>query len=171
MRILHIALLLAGLLAWTGAAVAKVQLRFVDPLTYSDGTLRDSNSRKSREQTYNALYEIFESLARRHLGDDQVLAISLTDLDLAGEFEPWRVSFRDVRIMRRVTWPRMTFTYEVRERGEVITSGTAKLADMDYLNARSRYFGRERLRYERRMLSDWFYKTFSKSNTARVEFK
>lgn len=171
MRFHHTALLIASCLLWSGVAVAKVELRFVNPLTYADGTLRDFNSGKSREETYNALDKVFESLAKRHLADDQILVISLTELDLAGRFEPWRGGFQDVRFMRSITWPRMTFSYEVRERGVVVTSGTANLTDMNYLRGHRRNFNRERLGYERRMLSDWFFKTFSKSSTARVGFE
>ena len=168
MFVRHLPFLLALLIMWPGAAMAKVELRFVDPLTYTDGTLRDISSGKSREETYNALHKVFERLAKRHLADHQTLLITITELDLAGEFEPWRVNLHDVRFMRTVTWPRMQFTYEVLERGQIVISGAADLKDMNYLRGSHRYSRGGRMHYERRMLSEWFSKTFSKSNTAQA---
>ncbi len=168
MRIHHIALFFIFFFVWSNTAVAKVELRFIDPLTYTDGTLRDFNSGKSREETYNALHKVFERLAERHLDDDQTLVIVLTELDLAGEFEPWRTNLRDVRFMRNVTWPSMEFTYAVYEHGDTVMSGTANLRDMNYLRGSRRYSGGKRMDYERRMLSEWFSETFSKFETAQA---
>lgn len=166
MRLHHLAFLFASVLLWTGPAAAKVELRFTDPKAYTDGTLRDFSSARAREETYKALHKVFEDLAERYLPEGQALAVDVTELDLAGRFEPWRVDFHDVRFMRSVTWPRMTFSYAVHQDGTVITSGTADISDMNYLHRAGRSFDSDRLRYERQMLSDWFSETFVRSKAA-----
>ena len=86
----------------------------------------------------------------------------MTDLDLAGRLEPSRRGDRDIRIMRGgADWPRMTLHYSVESGGKVIKGGDAQLQDMDYQFHASRLTDGDPLRYEKRMIDDWFYSTIA----------
>ena len=154
----------ACLLLWVGAAQAAVEVTFTGAEKYADGTFRDFRSEKERAETQAALRKVFTKLGDRYLAPGQTLTVNVTALDLAGRFEPWRPFMDDVRFMRAITWPQMEFTYSVE--GGDVPAGTAKLADMNYLNRVNSYPGSDSLRYERQMLTDWFAHTFRTSTKA-----
>ena len=48
--------------------------------------------------------------------------------------------------------------YSVESQGKVLRSGESRVADMSYLTHYNRYPSGEPLRYEKRMLDEWFTK-------------
>ena len=46
--------------------------------------------------------------------------------------------------------------YTLTENGQVLRSGEAKISDMNYLHRINRHWDSESLRYEKRMLDEWF---------------
>jgi hypothetical protein len=160
-------LVAAFLVLGAATASAAVEVTFTNADKYVDGTLQNSRSDRSRSETQNALRKVFAKLGVRHLAPGETLTVNVTALDLAGEFEPWRVSADDIRFMRGITWPQMTFDYRVEGEGGVLASGTAKLTDMNYLTRINTYFEDDSLRYESQMLDDWFSHTFKATKSAR----
>ena len=115
-------------------------------------------SQWEREEVLHSLTDHFDRLAR-HLPPDQQLQVEVLDLDMAGRLVPTMRAMRDVRLMHGgADWPRMDMRYAVVQGDQVLKSGQVKLADMAYLHRLSRYADGEHLRYERRMIDDWFYK-------------
>jgi hypothetical protein len=143
---------LAGLASGASAA-GTVQVRWLDAERFSD----IGRSAIDREHVLAALQEHLQSLGRK-LPDGQVLQLSVTDVDLAGEQNPMR---HEIRVLRgRADWPRMSLRFELREQGRVLKSGQADLADMNYL------FGPPvsgDLAYEKRMIDRWFTAEFAPS--------
>ncbi|WP_223669451.1 DUF3016 domain-containing protein [Kangiella shandongensis] len=90
------------------------------------------------------------------LPDGQTLAIDIRDLDLAGHVLLARVN--EIRIMKDIYFPRMTFTYKLtNSTGKVLKEGEAKIKDMNYLyheKTWKRYS--EGFYYEKRMFREWF---------------
>ena len=60
----------------------------------------------------------------------------------------------------RADWPRLRLRYTLEQHGKVIASGNAYLSDMSYLQHINRYSSNDALRYEKRMIDDWFKNTF-----------
>lgn len=146
------ALLLAG-----GAASAGVTVNFVKPENYPDMPF----SPVDRDATLKDIGDYITSLGK-NLPDGTDVRIDVTDLDLAGRLEPSRRGDRDIRIMRGgADWPRMTLHYSVESGGKVIKGGDAQLQDMDYQFHASRLTDGDPLRYEKRMIDDWFYSTIA----------
>lgn len=146
------ALLLAG-----GAASAAVTVNFVKPENYPDMPF----SPVDRDATLKDIGDYITSLGK-NLPDGTDVRIDVTDLDLAGRLEPSRRGDRDIRIMRGgADWPRMTLHYSVESGGKVIKGGDAQLQDMDYQFHASRLTDGDPLRYEKRMIDDWFYSTIA----------
>ena len=71
---------------------------------------------------------------------------------VAGHFLP----AYDARILRGVTWPRMKLRYALKENGRVVLSAEEAIADLNYLSSPTFYGPSDSLRYEKRMLDDWF---------------
>lgn len=143
--------LAAGSSAWAG-----VQVTFDKPDDYSDVPF----SSRDREQVLAGLANHFTWLGKS-LPPGQDLRIEITDVDLAGREDPARRGAFDVRVMTgRADWPRLRLRYTLEQHGKVIASGNAYLSDMSYLQHINRYSRNDALRYEKRMIDDWFKNTF-----------
>ena len=143
--------LAAGSSAWAG-----VQVTFDNPDDYSDVPF----SSRDREQVLAGLENHFTWLGKS-LPPGQDLRIEITDVDLAGREDPARRGAFDVRVMTgRADWPRLRLRYTLEQHGKVIASGNAYLSDMSYLQHINRYSRSDALRYEKRMIDDWFKNTF-----------
>lgn len=143
--------LAAGSSAWAG-----VQVTFDKPDDYSDVPF----SSRDREQVLTGLANHFTWLGKS-LPPGQDLRIEITDVDLAGREDPARRGAFDVRVMTgRADWPRLRLRYTLEQHGKVIASGNAYLSDMSYLQHINRYSSNDALRYEKRMIDDWFKNTF-----------
>ncbi|QYG04709.1 DUF3016 domain-containing protein [Janthinobacterium sp. PAMC25594] len=143
--------LAAGSSAWAG-----VQVTFDKPDDYSDVPF----SSRDREQVLAGLANHFSWLGKS-LPHGQDLRIEITDVDLAGREDPARRGAFDVRVMTgRADWPRLRLRYTLEQHGKVIASGNAYLSDMSYLQHINRYSSNDALRYEKRMIDDWFKNTF-----------
>jgi hypothetical protein len=143
--------LAAGSSAWAG-----VQVTFDNPDDYSDVPF----SSRDREQVLAGLANHFTWLGKS-LPPGQDLRIEITDVDLAGREDPARRGAFDVRVMTgRADWPRLRLRYTLEQHGKVIAAGNAYLSDMSYLQHINRYSRNDALRYEKRMIDDWFKNTF-----------
>jgi hypothetical protein len=112
-----------------------------------------------REELLERLSEHFVKLAKT-LPAGQQLQVEVLDVDLAGAIEPFTRGMQQVRVLRgQADWPRMHLRYSIVQDGKVIKSGEDQLRDMSYLNRANRYAPGELLRYEMRMLDEWFSKT------------
>jgi hypothetical protein len=144
-----------GLLALAaGAASADVTVNYIQPEHFSDLPF----SQWERDEVLKDLTEHFASLGAK-LPPGQNLRIDVQDIDLAGRMHPGRGA-RDLRVIRNgAEWPRMDLHYTIESNGQVLRSGDAQLRDMNFMDHISRYADGDRLRYERRMIDDWFYST------------
>jgi hypothetical protein len=151
-----------GLLALTAAARADVQVSFVKPETFVD--IKDNNGFRDTE----VLKDIEKHLvaqAQKYLPGKDV-RINVTDVDLAGQVEPFGRSWTWVRVMRTVTLPSITLDYEVRDGDKVVQQGKATMRDMNYQDGFSNYFSNDTLRYEKRMMDRWFQSEFPTTTAA-----
>ena len=150
-------LALAGLvLLSAGGASAAVTVAFSHPENFRDMPFSPTD----RERVLKELGDHF-ALLGKDLPPGQDLRIEVLDLDLAGRIHH---SFRgrdDIRVMRGgADWPRMQLRYSLESQGHVIASGEDHLSDMMYMNRLNRYSDGETLRYEKRMIDDWFKEKF-----------
>lgn len=146
----------SGLLALAAgvASAGDVTVNYVQPERFSDLPF----SAWDREDVLKDLTEHFASLGAK-LPPDQTLRIDVTDVDLAGREIPHR-GVRDLRVIRNgAEWPRIDLHYTIERNGQVLRSGDAQLRDMAFMDRLSRYSDGDSLRYERRMIDDWFYQT------------
>ncbi len=148
-------------------ADANVTVRFADPAKFSDASFTEwRNDEKSRGEVLASLEAHLRTLGAK-LPAGQSLAIDVTNVDMAGEYEPFRRSAQQIRVLRSVTWPRIELSYVLSEGGREVAKGQETVSDMSYQSHTPRYFADDRLRYEKAMLDDWFNKRFIKAAAAR----
>jgi hypothetical protein len=97
-----------------------------------------------------------ESKAKPYLSAGQILEVTFTDIDLAGDFEPQRgPQFNDVRIVKDIYIPRLKLQFKLTGAdGKVITEGKRELKDLAFMT-RMAFPPSESLRFEKDMLNDW----------------
>jgi hypothetical protein len=135
--------------AWAGASVM-----FTDPDRYTDMPF----AQWDRADVLKQVEEHFAKLAKS-LPPGQDLKVEVTDIDLAGNVDYARGAARDLRVLRGTAdWPRMQLKFSVESGGKTVKSGEASVSDMNYLRNMNRYPNNEPLRYEKRMLDQWFEK-------------
>jgi hypothetical protein len=149
---------LLGLFALgAGTASAGVTVKYIEPDKFADLPFAPWE----REEVLHALTEYFTELGQ-NLPPGQDLAIEVTDVDLAGREFPETRGPRDLRIMKGMAdWPIINLRYTLTANGQVVKSGEAKIADMNYMQRINPFSDGERLRYERRMLEEWFFKNIA----------
>lgn len=174
------ALILAGLLALPAlaqalpadpaadaAAPAQVAVSFIKPEKFVDATYE--NRSDTRAQVTRDIAAYLAELGKRYLPEGQRVEIEITDIDLAGRYEPWQANNYDTRFMLDVTWPRINLKHRLIGAGGELAHGEESVSDMQYLmNPRARTSS-DRLRYEKIMLDHWFRDRFgSGASTART---
>ncbi|HEV7306076.1 DUF3016 domain-containing protein [Ensifer sp.] len=145
------------------AANASVSVDFVHPEKFRDPDFR---SLSERNRLISEFRGYFEKLAARYLKKGQALKIDVLDVRLAGQYEPWRPYFDDVRILRDSTPPRIKLRYKLTEGGRVLAQGEEVVSDLNYLWNSSGRSAMESHPYEKEMLRDWFRKRFVKLQPA-----
>lgn len=112
-----------------------------------------------------SLHEIsdyLQLLGRRYLPADQHLTVELLDVDLLGKLQPSRHTASGwIRVARSpLDWPHAKVRYTLSAHGQVIRSGEESVSDMAF-NSHIGVYGTDPLRYEKRMLAEWFRTRFS----------
>lgn len=89
------------------------------------------------------------------------LEVTVDDIKLAGDYEPWRgPNLEDVRIMKDIYPPRLELHFRLLGAdGAPIRDGEAKLRDLSYLQ-RSLPLSNDPLRYDKRQIDEWLNKEF-----------
>ena len=152
---LSLGLLLAASVA---QAAGTAQVSYVQPERFADA----GDAYRDQEGNLRTLSRHLEALAGRHLGDGQTLRIEVLDVDLAGEVRPVRRLHQDVRVLKgSVDWPRIKLRYTLETAGQAPRQGEMTVADLAYLQRVNRYPDNESLRYEKRMLDEWFSEQFA----------
>lgn len=140
-----------------GGPAPRMSVVFVDPRRFTD--VKDGAMRSDAGTA--AILEEIERFVRqsgeRYVPAGLALEMRVTDVDLAGELEPWRgPQFDRVRFMRESSWPRIDFEFRLMDaEGRVVKEGRRSLSDPSYLT-RSVRVTDDRLRYEKALLTDWF---------------
>jgi hypothetical protein len=107
------------------------------------------------ERLFNALTKHLNKEAQKLFKPDQKLELVVTDLDLAGDMRPtFGASVSDLRIVKDIYPPRMSFSYKLLDGKRVVIAGDEKLIDMNFLG-HVQAVKQDSFPYETRMLSDW----------------
>lgn len=119
------------LFAVTSALAGELKIDWQNPSEFRDADYYHNGGEKSKEIVIKNLTKYFTREAKRQLPDDVVLEIVVTELDLAGDFEPWRApQWNDVRIVKEIYPALIEFDYKyMGADGAVIEEGSERLRD------------------------------------------
>jgi len=147
---------------------ANVEVIFDHPENFTDVKDSDFGTDKGRDGILGVIKDYLVERAPRHLAEGQTLTITFTDIDLAGDFEPWRgPDFNHVRIVKEIYPPRLNFSYKLADaNGAVVKEGTEKLLEMGFQMTTSPIDNQDSLRYEKAMLDNWLRNKFPKPKKA-----
>lgn len=146
-----------GLLALSAAAQADVTVKFVEPDKFSD--IKDNSGFRDKDILKDIEVHLVAQAQKALPGRD--VRIDVTDVNLAGEVEPFWRSAQWLRVMRTVTLPSIDLKYEVLEAGKVVQQGEVRLRDMNYQDGFNGYSSGDTLRYEKRMIDRWLKQEFN----------
>ena len=106
------------------------------------------------------LKSYMEDRASKMLPPGERLAIVVTDIDRAGNFEPWRpYPLRDVRIVKDIYPPRIDLRFQLFDaNGKVIREGARKLRDPGFMYDGLATSSNDSLRYEKGLIDRWLRK-------------
>jgi hypothetical protein len=133
---------------------ASASVTFVEPEKFTD--IARYGDQREAARTRSEIQRFIEQLAARKLPADEALQIDVLDVNRAGLIEPWHHRPYDVRVMRAATWPSMKLRYRLVQGEQVLASGEESISDMNYLDHPNGYSTEDPLRYEKRMLAEWF---------------
>jgi len=167
MKTLHLLLAVCSLAAGGALRAAdtpapRVDVVYVNPEKFTD--VKDSypGTDQGRDEYLRLLKEHIETHANKYIPMGQHLALRITDVDLAGKFEPGRgPSYEEVRIIRDIYPPRINLEFKLTDaNGKTIKEGARNLTDLDFMAGINAYSPDDTLRYEKQLLDDWFREEF-----------
>ena len=163
-------LILAGVLAASpllalqppGArTVARAEVVFFEPEKFTD--VRDSQMGDYKRTTY--LDQIRDHLleqAKYFVPEGHKLTVTVSDIDMAGDFEPWRgPRFDDIRIVKDIYPPTVKLSFRLTDAdGKVVKEGTRELRDLAFMMKITMGFRDDSVRHEKALLDDWLRADF-----------
>lgn len=162
--------LVALLIALTGCTsiphtTAKVSVTYDHPEQFTDFKSSYTGSAKDREILSDEMTRLLQEMVSSYLPDSATLEMKFTNIDLAGDYEPWHgPQAQDIRIMKDIYPPRLAFTFKLIDgSGKTVAEGDRSLQDLNYLlNTSFNLNTSEPLHYERGVLEDWMRQEFRK---------
>jgi hypothetical protein len=153
--------LAAVLLAVNGAYAGTAEVNFVNPEKFTDAGKR--RQYVDSDTVLAGLREFLVKQAAQLLPADQKLVINVSDVDLAGQYDPRQLASREVRIVKETYPPRIDLYFRlVTADGTVLKEGQRNLRDPGFLTSPSLGFDNDYLRYEKSMLQEWMLREFVK---------
>ncbi|MBB1268204.1 DUF3016 domain-containing protein [Shewanella sp. SR44-3] len=137
-----------------------VKIEWLEPSSFRDIDSSSGLQSRFEQRLFDTLTKALDKDAKKSLKANQTLELVVTNLDLAGDMRPTfgAAAVSELRIVKDLYPPRMTFSYRVLEDGKVIMVGDEKLTDMNFMH----HVGVRKdgmAEYESRMLADWLKKT------------
>jgi hypothetical protein len=144
------------------AASQRAEVVFVAPEKFTDARDSYTGTDSGRDAVLDQIRDYVMEEANRFIPAGDRLYVSITDIDLAGDFEPWRgPRWDDVRIVKDIYPPRIDLSYRLTDaNGQVVKEGKRELRDLAFLMKITTTFRDDPLRHEKTLLDDWFRDEF-----------
>lgn len=122
-------LVLSGLILPLVASAA-VSVEWIAPENYRDAYANSSKSEKSRNMALDDFQSFIVTEASPLIKESDNLKISVTQLDMTGEFEPWVQNRENVRMMKSPYFGKIAFNYTLTSAdGKVLMEGEENLTN------------------------------------------
>jgi len=150
-------------------AEGPVQVQWTDPSDFSDLKFSGNRWRAAQGSWVEQLAQHLRDSAEKRLPEGDRLEVTITDLNRAGRYEPWRgMQMQDVRFVRDHYPPSMTLEFRhYGADGQLIAEGTREVRDMGFLSmGGGNTANRDNLYYEKRMIDGWLRDELRRSEVA-----
>ncbi|MGE0667261.1 MAG: DUF3016 domain-containing protein [Sphingomonadales bacterium] len=141
-------------------AWAAVEVTYTNPEGYADVKVGAGPVRKQREMVLRELKKHLEKLGAESLPAGDTLKIEVLDINLAGRDQPFNTGNPDQRLLDEVNWPSIRLRYVLERGGQAVAQAEEQVSDKDYLDHSALGGRSDPLRYEKKMLSEWFRDRF-----------
>ncbi len=141
----------------------QVSVSWTDPAQFTEARYGRPFRQPEPEIWLSEFQKLVVKQATAVLQPGQHLDVRITDVDLAGQVEPFRGSAAtDVRVIKSIYPPEINLTFTLTGAdGQVIQQGERKLRDVAFLD-RGSASRSDTYRFEKRLLTDWISKEFGK---------
>jgi len=147
------------------AAAATAHVEFVKPESFTDAGRNYAGS--ERDDNLDRLARHISQEAAKRLPADEKLDVWVTDVDLAGYYDPRQTFTHEVRIVKDFYPPRIKLRFRLaRADGGVLAEGERNLTDRNFLTHAQRY-PLDGLGYEKTLLDSWFRAEFQEQRAQR----
>jgi hypothetical protein len=151
----------------------SVEVRFDNPKRFTDLRVERWRDPRQTEALVKELRAWIEREAPRHLPAGAKLTVTVTDVDMAGEFEPLHhAGAVDVRVVRDIYPSRVRLLFSLADdSGKVLKEGERNLVS-SILASGSLRGGNGPLGYEKELLREWLGSEFggvARAPPARLE--
>ena len=152
-------LALVCLLAHAAQPPGNVSVHYRDPAHFTEARHSFGVNAIDADAYLKPLKMYIAERASRILAPGQRLDIEVTDVDRAGEYEPWLgPNFNNVRIVKDIYPPRIDLDFTLYDaNGKVLRAGSRRLRDMGFLS-RVGATDQDALRYEKNLIDRWLRK-------------
>jgi hypothetical protein len=141
---------------------SQTDVVFDHPENFTDVKDGSIPTDRGRDAILSKIREFLVARSALKLPEGYKLRITFTDIDLAGDFEPWRGhgEWADVRIIKPIYPPAFKFTYAVADpSGKVVKEGSENIRDLNFQLRAVSTDDDDPLRYEKDILSEWLNAT------------
>lgn len=152
-----------GLQAANPKVAPRADVSFTDPEKFTDAADGQRGSDYGRDSNLSEIKDHILSKANLYVPEGQKLAVTVTDVDLAGEIEPWHSpQLQDTRIIKDIYIPRIELSFKLTDAGgAVVKEGTRQLRDLTFqMNINPNR--NDRRVYEKALLDDWLRSEFGR---------
>ncbi len=163
-----ITIALAGAVGATGLSAASVnganelaEVIFLEPKKFTD--VKDRDMGDYERTTYlDSLRDHLLQQAKYFVPAGHRLSVTFTDIDMAGDFEPWRGPwFSDVRIVKDLYPPRLELSFKLTDAaGNIVKQGKRERRDLAFLMKITMAFRDDPMRHEKGLVDDWLRNEF-----------
>ncbi len=150
-----------GSAAAAARTIARANVVFFEPQKFTD--VRDSYMGEADRTTYlEQLRDHLLEQAKYYVPEGHTLNVTFTDIDMAGDFEPWLgPRWNDVRIVKDIYPPRINLAFRLTDAaGQVVKEGKRELRDLAFMMKITMAFRDDSVRHEKALLDDWLRSEF-----------
>lgn len=143
------------------ATVSSVEVTFDNPAEFADFTQSYSSKDYGQDGLMAEIRTFLQDRAAARLAPGQRLVITFKDIDLAGDFEPWRgPRADDIRIVKDIYVPRAKLDFRLLNAdGTVAAEGHRELSNLGFMTTIA-FPQSDPLRWDKDMLNDWLRREF-----------
>lgn len=157
-----LAAVMAVVFAGTAAQAQNIQYTLVEPERFTDFSIQGMNADRTAAIFEREFQRQLLRSSLRWIPANHTLTLTITDIDMAGDIQPWRNrNHAQIRYIETIYPPRMSFSYVLSDAaGNVVREGEQNLVDLSFNFGIPGFFRNESFHFEFNMLANWIRDTF-----------